>query len=177
MQAHAYLAGAPSRLLRAVKTRPRARDWAELAAAAGALTIVVGPLGFWTGLLASRPRPLGEVAMLALSALVAPGLGEELPFRGLLVPDRTEADRAWLAIAGSTVLFCLWHVVEATTFLPKAAPLFLRPDFLAWTVMLGLACAVLRRRSGSIWTAVLLHWVAVVAWQGWLGGPGLNDLH
>ena len=177
MPAGVYLGGAPSRLLRALTTRPRPRDWAELAASAGALAIVVGPLGFWTGLLAWRPRPAGEVGILALSALIAPGLGEELTFRGLLIPDRQETDRAWPAIVGSTVLFCLWHVVEATTFLPKAGPLFLRPDFLAWTVMLGLACALLRRRSGSIWTAVLLHWVAVVAWQGWLGGPGLNDLH
>ena len=177
MQARAYVTGAPSRLLRALTTQPRRRDWAELAAATAALTLVVGPLGFWTGLLTWRPRPPGEVAILALSALIAPGLGEELPFRGLLIPDRRETHRAWLAVAVSTVLFCLWHVVEATTFLPKAGPLFLRPDFLAWTVLLGLACAALRRRSGSIWTAVLLHWVAVVAWQGWLGGPGLNDLH
>ncbi len=67
-------------------------------------------------------------------------------------------------------------MVEALVILPKAGPLFLRPDFLAWTVALGLVCAVLRRRSGSLWPPVLLHWAAVVAWQGWLGGPGLEAL-
>ncbi len=177
METRTYLTGAPGRLVRCLTTLPRPRDWAEFSLAAAALTAIVGPLGFWTGLLAWRPRPIGEIAILALSAFVAPGLGEELPFRGLLIPDRSETDRAWPAIVLSTGVFCLWHVVEATTFIPRARPLFLRPDFLAWTVLLGLACALLRRRSGSIWTPVLLHWIAVVAWQGWLGGPGLGDLH
>jgi predicted Abi (CAAX) family protease len=108
--------------------------------------------------------------------LLAPGLGEEAPFRGALVPDRRESIRPLTPILLSTTLFCLWHVAEASTFLPKARPLFLRPDFLAWTVLLGLACAVLRRRSGSLWTAVLLHWAAVVVWEGWLGGPGAAEL-
>ncbi len=176
MDARAYLTGSPGRLLRCLTTLPRRRDWAELLLAASALAIVVGPVGFWTGLLARRPRPMAEILPLALSAFFVPGLGEELPFRGLLIPDRTETDRAWPAMLGSTLLFCLWHVVEATIILPKSAPLFLRPDFLAWTLLLGLACALLRRRSGSIWPAVLLHWTAVVAWQGWRGGPGLQDL-
>ncbi len=100
----------------------------------------------------------------------------EAPFRGLLVPDRGEAAAAWGPIVASTALFCLWHVFEACTFLPGARPIFLRPDFLAWTVLLGLACALLRRRSGSLWTAVLLHWGLVVLWLGWLGGPSAHSL-
>ena len=176
MDARAYLSGTPRRVLRALAMPPRPRDLAELGLAGLALAAVVGPIGLATGLLAWRPRPLGEVAMLALPALIAPGLGEEIPFRAALIPDRGEAAHSGLAILGSTALFCLWHVVEAQTFIPKAKTLFLRPDFLAWTVLLGLACAALRRRSGGIWTPVLLHWVAVVAWEGWLGGPGLGEL-
>ena len=144
--------------------------------AAGLLAAVVGPVGFATGLLTWRPRPIGQIAGLAAAALIAPGLGEEAPFRGLLVPDRRETVSPPWPIAVSTALFCLWHVAEATTFLPRARPIFLRPGFLAWTVLLGLACAVLRRRSGSLWTAVLLHWGLVVLWEGWLGGPGAAEL-
>ncbi len=175
MDARAFITGTGARLARALLTRPRQRDWLELALTAAALTVVVGPIGFWTGLLTWRPRPAGEIATLALSALFIPALGEELPFRAALIPDRTETPRAGAAIVASTALFCMWHMAEAEVILPKARPLFLRPDFLAWTVALGLACALLRRRSGSIWPPVLLHWLAVVAWQGWLGG-GLNDL-
>ncbi len=176
MDARAFIAGTGGRLARAVLTLPRLRDWLELAAATAALAVVVGPVGFWTGLLTWRPRPAGEIAALALSAVFVPALGEELPFRAALIPDRGETSRAGVAILASTTLFCLWHVVEAEVILPRARALFLRPDFLAWTVALGLVCALLRRRSGSIWPPVLLHWLAVVAWQGWLGGPGLKDL-
>ena len=176
MDARAFIRGTGGRLARAILSRPRPRDWLELAVAAAVLAMVAGPVGFWTGLLAWRPKPAGEIATLALSALFVPALGEELPFRAALIPDRTEASRAGVAIVASMALFSLWHVVEAAVILPKARTLFLRPDFLAWTVALGLACAMLRRRSGSLWPPVLLHWLAVVAWQGWLGGPGLKDL-
>jgi predicted Abi (CAAX) family protease len=168
----AYIANAPARLWRSLVTPPRARDLAETGASLVILAVLVVPAGLATGLLMWRIRPLAELAPMALAAFFAPGLGEELPFRGLLVPDRSEAIGAAWPIAGSTALFCLWHVLEAETFIPQARGEFLRADFLVWTVMLGLGCAILRRRSGSIWPAVLLHWIAVVAWEGWLGGPG-----
>ena len=94
-------------------------------------------------------------------------------FRAALVPSRSEASRASVAIALSVLAFTLWHVVE-TLFLPYSAATFLRADFLALAALLGLFCALLRWRSGSIWTAVALHWLAVVAWQGWLGGPSFG---
>ncbi len=176
MDIRGYLVGAPRRLLRSVAVRPRSRDWAEVVLAALLLAILTGPAGFASGLLSWRPRPLHETLALALPALIAPGFGEEAIFRGLMIPDRREAPSAWMAIVVSTALFCLWHVLEASTFLPKAKPLFLRSDFLGWTVLLGVACAALRRRSGSLWTAVILHWIVVVIWQGWLGGPTAQAL-
>ena len=48
--------------------------------------------------------------------------------------------------------------------------MFLRPDFLASTAILGLACALMRWRTGSLWPAVALHGGFVVVWQTWLGG-------
>jgi predicted Abi (CAAX) family protease len=156
------------RLIWGLTTLPRPRDWLELLAAAGLLAAVVGPAGFATGLLRWAPRPfqLGP----ALSVIVIPALGEELMFRGPWIPDRREGVGAARPILWTTIAFTLWHVLE-TTWLPRAAPLFLRPDFLAWAAVLGLACAILRRRSGSLWPPVILHWAAVVAWETWLGGP------
>jgi predicted Abi (CAAX) family protease len=28
----------------------------------------------------------------------------------------------------------------------------------------------MRRQTGSLWPAVILHWAVVVVWQTWLGG-------
>jgi predicted Abi (CAAX) family protease len=162
------------RLVSALTTLPGPRDWLELLAAAAALALIVGPAGIATGLLRWAPRPLALIP--AFSAFVIPALGEELMFRGPWIPDRSEAGGAGRAILWTTIAFVLWHMLE-TIWLPRAATLFTRPDFLAWAALLGLACAILRRRSGSLWPPVVLHWAAVVAWETWLGGPsGIADL-
>jgi predicted Abi (CAAX) family protease len=159
------------RLVRAVVTLPSPRDWLELLIVTAIVAGVAGPLGMATGLLHDQPRPALEILKAAAIVIFIPALGEELPFRALLIPDRTETKSAWLPIILSTAVFTGWHLVE-TLWQPKERALFTRPDFLAWAAWLGLWCAILRRRSGSVWPGVLLHWATVVAWIGWLGGPG-----
>jgi len=158
-----------ARVARALRTRPTARDGVELLLAAVASALILGPLGTATGLL--TPVPADGLARIALVALVFPALAEELVFRGALIPDRTETPHAGRAIAVPTLLFVLWHVLEAYTVFPGARGLLTRPDFLLSAGVLGLLCALLRRRSGSLWTAVALHWAAVVVWKSGLGGP------
>lgn len=153
-------------------TAPSVRDWSEAALGALLLAAVFAPLGLSTGLLHLEPRPWAVILKCALVVIFVPALGEELPFRALMIPDRSETARALVAIAGSTLLFTAWHVLE-TLWLPREKMTFLRWDFLVWAAALGLVCAVLRRRSGSIWPPVVLHWAAVVAWMGWLGGEPL----
>jgi predicted Abi (CAAX) family protease len=161
-----------ARLRRALTTVPTPRDWVEALVGAAVLAGVFGPLGFATGLLRFEPRPAAVILKCALVVLFVPALGEELPFRGAAIPDRTETPRARTAILASTAVFTGWHMLE-TLWLPEERTTFLRPDFLAWAAALGLVCAILRRRSGSIWPPVVLHWAAVVAWMGWLGGRPL----
>lgn len=168
------MAGLIQRLRRAVATVPSARDWGEAVVALLLLALTVAPMQIATGLLAPGARPLRETAIVALVAFFIPALGEELLFRAP-IPDRHEAPRAARAVAISTVAFMAWHALE-TLWLPQAAPVFLRPEFLASAGLVGLACATMRRRSGSIWTAVVVHWAVVVAWRGWLGGPDLVRL-
>jgi predicted Abi (CAAX) family protease len=164
------------RLRRVLTTVPNFRDWGELVFTAALLGGLFGGLGLLTGLLEYKPQPLEVVGRIALTALFVPALGEEVLFRALLIPDRPGSPTAWRPVAVSTVLFTLWHAAE-TLWLPGARTIFLRPDFLAWAAALGLACAALYRRSGSLWPPILLHWAAVVAWQGWMGGPvGLDAL-
>ncbi len=160
------------RLRRSLTTLPDARGWALCALVAAVTGGLMAAIGFSTGLYAPTPAEPG-LPLRLLTVLFAPALGEEIPFRGLLVPGRDEARRPpWIAIAVSTALYVAWHPLEALTFLPQAG-MFLRPDFLACTAILGLGCALMRWRTGSLWLAVILHGGFVVVWQTWLGGVRL----
>jgi predicted Abi (CAAX) family protease len=159
------------RLRRSLTTLPDARGWALCGLVAAITGGLMAAIGFSTGLYALTPAAPG-LPLRLLTVLFVPALGEEIPFRGLLVPGRDEAPRAWAPIALSTALYVAWHPLEALTFLPQGA-MFLRPDFLACTAILGLGCALMRWRTGSLWPAVILHGGFVVVWQTWLGGVRL----
>lgn len=163
-------AGAPRRLLRALTTLPEARGWAYAAGVGAATLAGMGAVGFSTGYYAVHPTLTAGLGGRLIGVLLAPGLGEEVPFRGLLVPGRDEAANPWPALIPVTAVFTAWHVVEVLTFLPAARAAFLRWDFLACAAILGLGCGLVRWRTGSLWPAVALHWLAVTIWQTWLGG-------
>lgn len=154
----------------ALTTWPTARGWALSGGIGAATLVILGAIGFSTGLYALHPANTAGLAHRLAETFIAPAIGEELVFRGLLIPDRAEAPRFMAALMSSTALFTLWHVVEAETFLRAAAPMFLRPDFLACAAVLGVGCALARRLTGSLWPAVALHWIMVTIWQTWLGG-------
>ena len=158
-----------TRLTAALTTLPTARGWVLTLAVSAATLAAMAAIGFAGGLYHLTPTQPG-LALRLLTVILVPALGEEAVFRGLLTPGQGETDRPARAIAVSTTLYVLWHVVEALTFLPGAAGVFLRPDFLLCCAVLGLGCAVLRWRTGSLWPAVILHWALVVIWQTWLGG-------
>jgi predicted Abi (CAAX) family protease len=164
------------RLWRGLTTWPDARGWAEAALIGAATLAAMAAVGFGGGLYHLTSPQLSGLPMRMATVLIAPALGEEALFRGLFVPGRAETSRPWLAIALVTLVFTAWHAVEATTFLPKAAPIFLRPDFLLCAAILGLGAALVRWRSSSLWPGVGLHWLVVAVWQTWLGGPGLEAL-
>lgn len=104
--------------------------------------------------------PIELLAVAALAILV-PALTEEMVFRVGLAGRRGRI-RAILAMAA----FVLWHPVQVWLGLPMAQALFLEPGFLAITAALGLACTIAYRTSGSIWPAVVMHWLVVVGWKG-----------
>lgn len=130
----------------------------------------IGGIGLSTGLYRLTAPATEGLALRMIETLIAPAIGEEMVFRGLMIPDRGEPTPFLPALVLSEAVFVLWHVVEAETFLPAARPMFLRPDFLAIAALLGLACAILRRATGSLWPAVALHWTMVTLWQTFLGG-------
>lgn len=159
-----------ARLLRASSTWPDARGWIFAAATGAATLAAMAAVGFSSGLYAIGPARTQGLPLRLLSVLIAPAIGEEAFFRGLLIPARAETRTPARDLAVATGIFTLWHVFEAKTFLPAAARMFTRPDFLGCAAILGLGCGVIRQRTGSIWPGVALHWLMVTLWQTWLGG-------
>ena len=105
---------------------------------------------------------------LAATLFVAPALGEELLFRGLIIPrDRPGG----VAIALSVALFVAWHPLQAVTLGPPWAVAFLDPWFLVCAAILGLALARIYAVTRSLWPCVVGHWMIVLVWKALLGGP------
>lgn len=148
--------------------------WRESLGISLAATAVIAAIAFPAGLVHWQPRLDGWPLRL-LTVMVIPAFSEELVFRGLLIPARGESRYPVRWFRAGIAAFVLWHVVEAITFLPHAT-MFLRPLFLVCVAVLGIACALMRYRTGSLWPAVLLHGVVVFIWQVLLGGPAIKDL-
>ena len=122
-----------------------------------------------SGFLARRWRwpPLRLLLPRAAWLLLTPALVEELLFRLCLIPAPNEgvsaaATAAWLAL--SVGLFVLYHPLAARLWYPQARQLFDRPVFLGQCSLLGLACGLVFASTGALWTAVLIHWLAVLSW-------------
>lgn len=153
---------------------PSLKDWAWCAGVSAAVTLAVAVIGFGSGILQVAPPQTGLLG-LWLSVMLVPAFSEEIVFRGLMIPAKTETTRPVLWIGVGTLIFVLWHVFEALVLLPGAT-LFLHPAFLLNAGLIGLGCALMRWRTGSLWPAVLLHGALVFVWKAWLGGPSLEAL-
>ena len=162
-----------ARLVSSLVTWPDAAGWLFSAALGAATLAAVGVVGFSTGLYTLRPAHLDGLPLRLLTVLVAPAFGEEAVFRGVLIPSRAETTKPGLQIGLATAVFVAWHLVEGRLILPQAAALFERADFLTCAGLVGLGCAVIRWRTGSLWPAVAVHWLMVTIWQTWLGGVTL----
>jgi predicted Abi (CAAX) family protease len=148
---------------------PDRRGWRRVLVELGwalPLLLVVAHLGGLLRLVA--PPDASTFLALAATLLLAPALGEELLFRGLLIP-RHGPGAAWVLL--SVGLFVLWHPLQALSVGPPWSAAFLDPWFLAAVAILGTALARIYAATGSLWPGVLVHWIVVLGWKAWLGGP------
>jgi predicted Abi (CAAX) family protease len=119
-----------------------------------------------------QPRFDMELLRLALVALVAPAIGEEILFRAALLPaPDSSRPLPYGPLLLSVALFVLWHPLQALVFGPHWRETVLDPWFLASVAAFGVASARLYWNTGSLWPPVALHWMVVVAWKALLGGP------
>jgi uncharacterized protein len=149
------------------------RRWLPAAVLYATLALVTA---LATGLVNPALVPPPLFFILPFTLLIFPVLLEESFFRGLLIP-RQILDRgtkhAAVSIVLSSLFFVAWHPLNALTVNPTARHIFLRPDFLAITFFLGLACGFGYVVSRSLWVPILIHWATVLAWVLFLGGRNL----
>jgi uncharacterized protein len=93
-----------------------------------------------------------ELIRLALLLAIVPALGEELLFRGLLIP-RSGSKRRSVLLSAS--LFVLWHPLQAWTLGPPWSAVFLDPWFLTIVFVLGLLLGSIYARTASLWPVLI----------------------
>ncbi|MFN7900288.1 MAG: type II CAAX prenyl endopeptidase Rce1 family protein [Synechococcaceae cyanobacterium] len=139
-----------------------------LAVLVGYAILALG-LGWRLGFLPRRWRwpPWPQLLARGAGYLLMPAFVEELLFRGLLLPNSVAgvepaAMVGWVGL--SVGLFVLYHPLAGRLWYPQGRLLFETPAFLIECGLLGLACSLAYGLSGSLWWAVLLHWLAVLLW-------------
>ncbi len=164
-----------TKLYRAYAVRPDRAGWTWCALVFLGFVLFVVPLGFGIGFFRFGLADMtgAKLALFPVLVLVKPCLFEETVFRVLLLPA-PERDlprgRRLLAGAAALAVFVGAHPLNGLTLTPAAWGVFTHPFFLYAATLLGLACTLVYLKTRSIWPAVLVHWIAVVAWIGVLGG-------
>jgi len=170
--------GVLARLKRLFSTWPGGSGWAAAGKEALWLFPALVLFGWLGGFLTWQPNLTPQLALLALIAFFVPSLGEETIFRGILLKPPSDGASGLGPVVLSAALFTLWHplqllgcrwLVSGPCPLPWASIGFCF-WFLAACFALGLACARVVLKTRSIWPAVVLHWIVVVAWIGLFGG-------
>ncbi len=164
--------GLLARLRALFATWPGGKGWLNLAKEAAWLAPLLLLLGWLGGFVGWHPDFGPGLPLLAAVAL-AVALGEETLFRGVLLRPPSDGVSGLGPAALSALLFALWHPLQAWLYDPPWEPFTWNWWFLAATAALGFACARVVLATRSIWPAVALNWLVVVAWAALLGGPRL----
>ena len=133
-------------------------------------------IGFSTGLLAFVSLESDLIYVLPFAMFFFPSLFEEILFRGLLIPNDTVLRGTKTILKRSlfsSIIFVLWHPLNALTINPGAKNFFLDPWFLLIVFVLGMICSLGYIFSRSLWVPTIMHWLTVLVWVLFLGGRNL----
>jgi predicted Abi (CAAX) family protease len=164
-----------SRLVNSFSTLPSSDDWAWTAILLLMFSLIFVPLGFKLNFLKAEIPDISWKIMfrLTLITLFLPATAEELFFRILILPHKTEQaslSYQWISGSISLILFVIYHPLNATFFMRSARTTFSSFAFLTSAVFLAVVCTLAYLKSGSIYPPVILHWIFVVSWLLLFGG-------
>lgn len=120
--------------------------------------------GFFVAGTAGLPHGIIAPLAISLAAMVLLAIGEEIGWRGFLVPHLADMTGSFaLTGALSGVLWALWHFPFLSTRPAVAGPAWVvYLDFTIGIVGVSYVYCWLRLASGSLWPCVVLH--AVMNW-------------
>lgn len=168
-------------------TIPTAIDWlitlavllgfSGLAFAITQTAYIASPLSSATPFLSWQPSPLPwhQSLLTLIRFLFVPALLKEYIFRVLLIPYpkpwvSTFTWWSWALLALG--IYMVYHLLAARFRRSKAAT---SPILLVLVALLGLACTIAYRYTGSLWMITVIHWAAVSIWWLLLGGQQWHD--
>lgn len=156
---------------RALLIWPDSGRWKAAFGVALPTAAIIALCGYLGGWLRFDPVMDLQSALVAVMILFfIPALVEELVFRGVLLSWFATFSQRWGNWL-SAILFTLWHPFQALTFgLPWSA-IFLQPSFLFATFLLGIVLIHIRIVSQSLWPVIVIHWILVLLWKLFFGGP------
>jgi predicted Abi (CAAX) family protease len=163
------------RIYAAISTIPETEAWLQTLGLLMLFTLIALPLGFHSGFLQVDVLKMSWKTALGIIAtsLITPAVTEELFFRVLFLPQTTEhvsISKLWLWGIISLVMFVVYHPLNALSFFSQGLETFFNSAFLLLATLLGITCSLAYLQSGSLWTPVVIHWLAVVVWLLFLGG-------
>lgn len=168
------------RLWAGLVTLPTLAGWLFTLQLLVGYAVVALTIGFKSGFLRFNPvhDKLGENIRAGIFLFFMPALVEEIGFRLLLIPHPIEtatSSNIYIWSLLSLSLFIVYHPFNARTFYKLGNPTFMDWRFLTLTGLLGGVCTISYLATGSIWSAVVIHWLVVSAWLKFLGGDRLLD--
>lgn len=118
--------------------------------------------GSYPGLSSPAAIAVYTLIMGTVGALVSlfSGLGEEIGWRGLLVPEMAKILPFWKVGLFSGLIWAVWHmplIFFSNYNLPGIPTWYAALMFMIMVVGISFVFAWLRLRSGSLWTAAMLH--------------------
>lgn len=153
--------------MKAIGTGLSRKDWQTIAGLLVIYSVIYLPIGLGSGFLKVAIRADALLGVL-VGAFISPAFSEELVFRVLPIPHKTEhcaiAVRC-LSMFLSWIAFIVYHPLN-----PFGEAFFGDWVFLIGAGLLGAACTIAYVQSGSFWAPVLIHWLAVSVWLLVFGG-------
>ena len=163
-----------SRLQHAFFTLPDLQGWLITLGLFGLFAVLTVVIVRSSQLFVFAPSRLSlrPAFILALIAFFTPSLPEETLYRALLTPSpplQGNTDYFWMAL--SLFIFVAAHPLLAWLLMPSYRQIFYRPAFLLIVALLGVSCTLAYQLTGSIWTAIFIHWLTIVLWKVLFSGP------
>ncbi len=119
----------------------------------GLFWLIGGGLGTYTG-------KFGNLLIFSIIVSIFLGLGEEIGWRGFLVPQIAKLTNSFTEIGFlSGIIWAFWHfpVILMGSYVAEVPLWWSLPIFLVGNILFAFVLAWFRLKSGSIWPVVLWH--------------------